>query len=122
MKALMFKVADVLFLVDLKDLLHVSLYEEYDPKEDIKILDLSNFLEGTVNKKYILFITDDKKYVGVISDEIYDILEYNEYKSFEKDERKLNFLKGVVDYNNSLLYLIDAEKLIEVAYEKDHVN
>ncbi|MGA1862364.1 chemotaxis protein CheW [Deferribacter thermophilus] len=122
MKALMFKIADVMFLVNLEDLLHVSLFEEYDESEGLTVVDLSDYLDGNSNKKYILFVTNNKTYVGIICDEIYDILEYNEYKPFEKGEKKLDFLKGVVTYKDNLIYLLDAEKLIEVAYEKDNVS
>ncbi|MGA1847511.1 chemotaxis protein CheW [Deferribacter abyssi] len=120
MKALMFECKKIGFLLDINNLLHVSDINEIqgEKEREILIFNFSKFLDGDTNPKYVIFLTDKKRYIGVLADKIYDIISYNEFKPFEKNNFDVKFIKGVVEYNNKLLYLLNAENLIEVAYEE----
>ncbi|KAA0258813.1 hypothetical protein FHQ18_02365 [Deferribacter autotrophicus] len=120
MKALMFECGKIGFLIDLNNLLHVSDINDIQRQgeDEILIFDFSKFLDGNTKPQYVIFLTDEKRYIGVLADKIYDIISYNEFKPFEKNSFDVEFIKGVVEYNHKLLYLLNAENLIEVAYEE----
>ncbi|UOD33848.1 hypothetical protein DSN97_06625 [Deferribacteraceae bacterium V6Fe1] len=119
MKGLKFKQGDFHFIVDVRDILHVAGKKDVeDDLKEIKNLDFKKLLNVGNSSEEVIFIGRDDKIMGLLVEKVIEVSEIGEVFPFEKEIFVIEFIKGMVKYNDVIYYLIDFDKIIEVDYEE----
>ncbi|MBC7196034.1 MAG: hypothetical protein H5U39_02135 [Deferribacterales bacterium] len=119
MKGLKFKQGDFHFIVDVRDILHVASRKDVkDDLKEIKNLDFKKLLNVGNSSEEVIFIGRDDKIMGLLVEKVIEVSEIGEVFPFEKEIFVIEFIKGMVKYNDVIYYLIDFDKIIEVDYEE----
>ncbi len=122
MEKLLFQVEDYLFCFDLEYVIMVEQYEKVkDELGDIKVLDFKKFYSD-LNKpagKEVIFLGKDGNVVGLLVDKVLRVMKTSEISPYKNENFMLEYIKGVLKISNfESCYLVDAKKILEVAYEK----
>jgi chemotaxis signal transduction protein len=119
LKGLKFKQGDFHFIVDVRDILHVASRKDVkDDLKEIKNLDFKKLLNVGNSSEEVIFIGRDDKIMGLLVEKVIEVSEIGEVFPFEKEIFVIEFIKGMVKYNDVIYYLIDFDKIIEVDYEE----
>lgn len=122
MEKLLFQVEDQLFCFELEYVLMVEQFEKVkDELGDIKVIDLKK-IYSSIDKpsgKEVIFIGVEGNIVGVLVDKILSVIKAVEISPYKNENFMVEYTKGEIKISNfEVCYLLDAKKILEVAYEK----
>jgi len=122
LEKLLFQSDDQLFCLDLEFVIIVDRYEKVKNEIDgIKLIDfrkLYSQFEKPAGEE-IIFIGKNDEVLGILVDKILKVIKTSEISPYKNEKFMLEYIKGVMkisDFENC--YLLDAKKILEVAYEK----
>jgi len=122
LEKLLFQVDDKLFCIEIDYVVLVEQYEKVkDQLDDIKVIDFRTLYNQQNSRagEDIIFIGKDGRVLGLIVDKILKLIKNDEISTYKNENFMLEYIKGVVKISNyEDSYLIDAKKILEVAYEK----
>jgi chemotaxis signal transduction protein len=119
-KGLRIKEGDLTFIIKIEEVIHIANIDEIDEDlGEIKLINLSNFLNiNSLNdEQEVVFVSKNKKICGIKVQKVMDVVPINNLNPFENDIFMVKFINKVVNIEGEVVYLIDSEKILEVAYE-----
>jgi chemotaxis signal transduction protein len=121
LKGLRIKQGSFIFLIEISDVIHIASKEEIDEDlGEIKIITFSEFLGiKTGSEDEIVFLSKNDKICGISVNKVLDVVSIKDLDTFENDIFMIDFIKNTVPVNDDIYYLIDSEKILEVAYEQE---
>lgn len=124
MKGLRINHGNFIFVIDIKDVIHIASIEELNGQlDDIKIINLSKYLGiSNIHDKEIVFIGSKDRIVGISVENAANVINIESVSPFEKDIFMIDFILSIVSFEGKMGYLIDSEKMLEVAYEQESIT
>ncbi len=118
MKGLKIIQGNLIFLIPLESVIHIASIDEVkDELEDLKIISLTDFTSIIENEKEIVFVKVNDEIFGIKVQKVECVVNIKGLNTFENDLFVLDFISKVADIDDGVGYLLDLEKILEVAYE-----
>ncbi|MCX8084388.1 MAG: chemotaxis protein CheW [Calditerrivibrio sp.] len=121
MEKLFFKCDDYIFCFDVLDVLLVEDYQKIKNQlEDIKIIDFKTLYQKNAHsgQNHIIFLGKNEKIIGLLVDKVLTVEKIKEISPYNNEKFMIEYVKGVCSLKDNKCYLLDANKILEGAYEK----
>ncbi len=119
MKGLKIIQGNLVFIIPLENVIHIASVDEIkDELDDLNVVSLVNFTAILEEEREVVFVTKNENIFGIRVQKVESVVNIKNLNTFENDLFMLDFIINTADIDDGSGYLLDLEKILEVAYEQ----
>jgi chemotaxis signal transduction protein len=119
LKGLKIRQGNLIFLIPIENVLHIApINEVKDELDDIKVVSLVYFTAIIEEENEIVFVNKNDKIFGITVQKVESVVNIKNLNTFVNDIFMIDFILNTADIDEGEGYLLDLEKILEVAYEQ----